>query len=246
VSFRIDSAKLVDGQSVDVVHERLRTAILRGELAPGAELSQVQLAGDLGVSRTPLREAIRMLLREGLVEGEPNKRVRVAGLSAADMEQLYTMRITLEVLGVRLTVPQREDEDVAALEGQMTQMAFFAEREDYARYQVPHRAFHDALVAKAGPRIVQQLDELSDHCERYRRLHTTQWPHAWERGMQEHRAILDAWIAGEEELAAGRLAAHLAHTVIDNLELLDPDYEPVALRRTLRALPEMPSSEIVG
>jgi DNA-binding GntR family transcriptional regulator len=233
MSLNIKATDIADGQSVDVVHDRVRDAILRGEFEPGRELSQVQIAKELGVSRTPLREALRMLQREGLVESRPNKRVRVAGFSVRDMEELYTVRITLEALAIRLTIPLATEEDNAALEGDMTQMAYFTERHDYDRYLVPHRSFHAGLVAHAGTRLVQQLKELSDHCERYRHLHTTQARHAWEDAQQEHRAILDAFAARDADLSASRLAEHLAHTVLGNLPLLEPDYEPAALRTAL-------------
>ena len=71
-----------NGQNTEDVYERVRTAILDGQLAPGAVMSQVALADELGISRTPLREALRMLQSEGLVEGEPNRRVRVAPMTA--------------------------------------------------------------------------------------------------------------------------------------------------------------------
>jgi DNA-binding GntR family transcriptional regulator len=240
---KLDSTTLADGQSVDAVHTRLRGAILGGELAPGDDVSQVQLAKDLGVSRTPLREALRLLEREGFVETRPNRRIRIAGFSVADMEDLYTTRIPLEALAIRLTVPRLRDEDLAALEGQMTQMAFFAEREDYERWEVPHREFHARLVAKAGPRLVRMLADLSDHCERYRRLHTTQKPRAWTRGTEEHRAILDACIAGNADLAAKRLARHLAATVLGNIELMGPGYEPVDLKVAVRTAEATGSSK---
>src|SRR3984885_6529486 len=75
-----------NGQNTEDVYERVRNAILDGQLAPGAVMSQVALAQDLGISRTPLREALRMLQSEGLVEGEPNRRVRVAPMTASDLE----------------------------------------------------------------------------------------------------------------------------------------------------------------
>jgi DNA-binding GntR family transcriptional regulator len=239
MNLRIEPAELADGQGVETVYARLRDAILRGEIEPDSELSQVQIAKALGVSRTPLREALRMLQREGLVESKPNKRVRVAGFSVSDMEELYTLRITLEALAVRLSIPRTTHEDIAALEGEMTQMAYFTERHDYDRYLVPHRAFHAGLVARSGARLVQQLKELSDHGERYRHLHTTKAAHAWEDAQEEHRAILDAFVAADADLAAARLAEHLAHTVLGNLPLLDPDYEPTALRTAL-ALAQQP------
>jgi DNA-binding GntR family transcriptional regulator len=77
----------------------------------------------LGVGRTPLREALRMLQREGLVEAEPNHRVRVADFSIPDLEQLYAMRISLEALAIRLTVPHLQKEEPRRLEAYLTQMA---------------------------------------------------------------------------------------------------------------------------
>ncbi len=94
-----------EGQHVGPVHERLRAAILRGEIPAGAATSQAALAKELDAGRTPLREALRMLQREGLVISEPNRRVRIAELSGDDAEELYIMRITLEAVAIRITVP---------------------------------------------------------------------------------------------------------------------------------------------
>ncbi len=102
-------------RSADVVHEALREAILSGGLPQGAVLSQVQLAQQFGVSRTPLREALRMLQVEGFVDSVPNRRVRVAEVSVGDLEQLYAQRIVLEALAVRLSVPYFSADDFAAM-----------------------------------------------------------------------------------------------------------------------------------
>src|SRR6202167_6293039 len=98
--------------STRIVHDQLRASILRGEFDSDAPISQVQLAARLGVSRTPLREALRMLQREGLIDSEPNRRVRVAQLTVPDLEQLYAARIVIESLGVRVAVPACEAEDL--------------------------------------------------------------------------------------------------------------------------------------
>ena len=104
-------------------------------------MSQVALAQDLGISRTPLREALRMLQSEGLVEGEPNGRVRVAPMSAPDLEQLYVMRVTLEAEALRLSVPRMTSEDLARLESHMAEMAHYAAEKDYRRWNLPHEQF---------------------------------------------------------------------------------------------------------
>ncbi len=140
----------VAANSNDNVYDRVRNAILDGELAPGAVMSQVGLADELGISRTPLREALRMLQSEGLIESEPNRRVRVAPMTPEDLEQLCIMRITLEAEALRLSIPRMTPEDLAGLEGYMAEMAHYAEAEDSARWVVPHRAFHRALTQGAG------------------------------------------------------------------------------------------------
>src|SRR4051794_13170357 len=94
-----------DGQVVAVVHDRLRAAILSGEIPAGQATSQNALARDFGAGRTPVREALRMLQREGLVLSEPNRRVRIADLSASDAEELYLMRIALEAGAPQHTAP---------------------------------------------------------------------------------------------------------------------------------------------
>jgi len=90
--------ELNSGQSFVAVHTRLRAAILSGEIPEGATTSQAMLAERFGVGRTPLREALRMLQREGLVISQPNHRVRIAELSSEDAEELYIMRIALEAV----------------------------------------------------------------------------------------------------------------------------------------------------
>jgi DNA-binding GntR family transcriptional regulator len=227
------TASVADGSGVTAIHARLRAAILRGDLEPGGSLSQLRLAREFGVSRTPLREALRMLQREGLVQSEPNRQVQVAALSAADVEALYVARLALEAVAVRLTVPRMTPEEVARVEGELAEMAHFATQRDYERWEVSHRAFHRRLVAHSGERVLAQLEELYDHSERYRRLYTTKAPRAWSHGAREHRLIADAVKEVDADTAARRLAAHLAHTALGVLSLVDAGYEPARLDETV-------------
>jgi DNA-binding GntR family transcriptional regulator len=215
----------------ETVYDRVRSAILDGELAPGAVMSQVGLADELGISRTPLREALRMLQNEGLIESEPNRRVRVAPMTPEDLEQLCIMRIALEAAALRVAVPRMTPEDLAGLEGFMAEMAHYAQAKDYGRWVVPHRAFHQALTAPAGERINMQLGQLFDHAERYRRLHIGQGPSAW--ATAGHREILEACKAMDRDRGAGLLASHLARTAFEVIELINPEYDPVKLKIAL-------------
>jgi DNA-binding GntR family transcriptional regulator len=218
---------------VDGVYLQVRSAILHGTLAAGAAVSQVELAGQLGVSRTMLREALRMLQREDLVWVERGRKVRVAPLSAEDAEGVYCARLSLEVSAARLTIPRLDPDQLAELEGALAQLVHFARAEDYERWEVVHRGFHELLVCRAGPRVTGLLRQLSDHAERYRRLYTTKAPRAWSSGSHEHRMILDAALDRDARLVARRIAAHLSNTAFGVVAMLDGGYEPARLQETV-------------
>lgn len=221
-------------QSVEHVHRMIRESILDGSLMPGETMSQVALADELGVSRTPLREALRMLQGEGLILAEPNRRVRVAPLSLADVEELYAIRIPLEVTALRLSIAQMTPEDIAELEGYMAAMAHFAAAEDYARWHVPHQAFHRALSRRAGARFDALLLQLFDHAERYRRMHLGH--ELSTQSTADHREILDACKAGDADLASALLGRHLARTVYGIVAIVEPEHDLAALRQVLADL----------
>ena len=125
------------------------------------------------------------------------------------------MRVTLEAEALRLSVPQMTSEDIARLEGNMAEMAHYAQDKDYVRWTIPHARFHRALTAHAGDRVNVVLAQMFDHAERYRRLHIGHGPSAW--ATAQHRDILDACKSGDRDRSAGMLASHLARTGIRGL-----------------------------
>lgn len=228
-----DAVTASDRQNVEVVHDRLRRAILRGEFAPGEELSQVRLAQTLGVSRTPLREAFRLLQHEGLVEARSNRSYRVTTFSATDLEELYITQLPLQALAVRLTVPQLSSSDVAAMEGDLAQMSHYASVHDVDGWEGPHTDFHRRLVQHSGRRVVELLDQLSDHAGRYRRVYLAGTSYGFDAAAAEHREILDAAREGDADRTAAQLVRHLAHTAFDVLAMADADHQPHALKVAL-------------
>lgn len=217
-------------RSADLVHASLRDAILNGELAENVVLSQVQLAKQLGVSRTPLREALRMLQAEGLIDSAPNQQVRVTGVSVSDLEQLYTMRITLEAIAVRLSTPRFSAEDFAALHQLLDAMDRYAEARDIAGWNGPHREYHRRLAAHAGERLQKLVNQLADNADRYRRVYVASDPRAWGRTAAEHRAILGACESRDGARAGAELARHLARTALTVIAMAAPEHDPVAVR----------------
>lgn len=192
-------------------------------------MSQVQLAKRLGLSRTPLREAVRFLQHEGLIELQPNRRLRIATFTVDDVEQLYVMRIALESTAVHMTVPDFRAADIAEMKGLMAQMEHFAEERDFVEFERPHRGFHALLVAGGGARIARTISELSDHAERYRRAYLDSSASAYAVTMAEHGDILAAAAVQDAQSTAARLVAHYSRTANTVIKALDPAYDAAGL-----------------
>jgi DNA-binding GntR family transcriptional regulator len=235
-----DAATPLDGTSAGPplapsggIYEQLREQILDGAFDPATPISQIKLAESLGVSRTPLREALRMLQRDGLIYSEPNRRVRVTALSITDLEELYASRIMIEALALRITVPRATAADYVELDAAMEAMAEAAALRDVALWEMPHRQFHEVLRRHAGERLTRLASELAAHGERYRRVYLTE-PIAWSSAALEHSAILEASRAGDDALAAERLARHLARTALTVIASSAPEHDALPVRMAVR------------
>ena len=216
------------------VYERLRQKILDGTIAPGTILSQVQLAQEIGVSRTPLREALRMLQAEGLVQAEYNHRVRVAGIDIGEFEQFYASRIMLEALALALTLPHLQADDFDKLATLLEQMHEAGRRRDHEQWDEGNRQFHAILSSHTGGQMREIILRSIEAGERYRRIKFQNLAHAWEVAEVEHKAIFEACREGNRDAAVELLARHLARTALTVIALADQEYEPTAVRAALR------------
>ncbi len=228
-----------DLSGVAGLHGRLRKLILDGSYAPGTLLSQVELAEALGVSRTPLREALRMLQEEGLIEAQHNQRARIPSFDPQVLDALYASRILHEVVGIRLTVAHLEQKDAEALEKALSDMDLAAASQDIDAWEEPHRRFHRLLVAYAGEHLCNTIAGYADRCEYYRRMYNRQMSaenptHIWEVTAAEHRSIVEACISRDAEAASHRLALHLVRTALTLLGQVSPGYDPAAIRMALQ------------
>ncbi len=220
--------------AIPFIHEYLRACILDGRLPPGEQLSQVKLAKALGVSRTPLREALRMLQEEGLVEGETNQRSRVAGFDAIQLDSDYACRILLEALALEMTAPELTPADMDLLDDLLERMRAAGERGDVDTWLADHSMFHGLLTGGANDLLLKQLRSFADRSIRYIRIIQRSQPQTWTApGDVEHTAIVASLHEGAWAEARSTLAAHLARTALRVLTDLSPEYEPTAVRRAL-------------
>jgi DNA-binding GntR family transcriptional regulator len=222
-------------QTASDVYESLRTSILSGRLKPGSILSQLQLSRTLKVSRTPIREAMRMLQEGGLVVGEPNFRARVLDFDPKEIEALYMKRISLEALGVAITAEQMTPEVSASLRRAVDSLEGKEAHTNFDRWSAMHRGLHSLMVSATTPAFVSLLQELELRSERYQSLYKGEIPVAWwQRGEAEHRAICEAMVAGEAHHAAELSARHTARTGLELLAILAPEHDTSAVRASLR------------
>jgi DNA-binding GntR family transcriptional regulator len=214
----------------DVAYHELRRLILTGALAAGSRLAQYELADNLGMSITPLREAIRRLSSEGLIELDNHKDARVATIGAPEARQLFEVRLALDPAAVELAADRRTDDDIARMRATVVRLRPVTRQwgEDAL---LAHREFHRALyLASHNDMLIKLLDDLWDKSDRYRRL-GLELPAGEEPrtiDLNEHHQILDLVVARDAAAAGALTRRHtqksLTAAAINSLE--DPQQTP--------------------
>jgi DNA-binding GntR family transcriptional regulator len=202
---------------VDLSMRRLRSEILSGILAPGERLVEEQLTQQFGISRAPLREALRQLAEQGLVEHLPRRGARVAVLSAEDADELFGLRDLLERYAVDLAFARPQPVSLDGLTAAWEEMASAARTGNAYEENDAHQRFHVEVVALAGRRHLLQAFEpvilkLQLHMATNIRLEAEQQNAA--EGVERHRRLLDAIATGDLGTAFDALARHGARTYI--------------------------------
>lgn len=164
-------AALPGPTAVILAHAQLRQLILTERLKPGEWLRQEDLAGQLGLSRTPIREALRLLGEEGLVEIMPHRGARVTPLSLEELEEIYGARLGLEGLAARYAAVKIGDDVLETLRHALPRLAALAGSGDVDPYLREDRLFVETCYAVSGrPRLYRQIGALRERAERYLRL----------------------------------------------------------------------------
>jgi DNA-binding GntR family transcriptional regulator len=173
---------------------RLRDYIVEGHVPDGGRLSERQLCDMFGVSRTPLREALKVLAAEGLVELLPNRGARVRALSAADIRELFDLMGGLEGLAGRLACEKISDEAVEKIQQFHHDMYGFYMRQDMHGYFRMNQLIHRAIVdAAANATLLASYESLAGRIRRVRfSANFARRRERWSEAMREHEAILDA------------------------------------------------------
>ncbi|PSK93657.1 GntR family transcriptional regulator [Murinocardiopsis flavida] len=207
-----------------LAYTELRCRITSGELAPGSRLSQYELAEEMGMSITPLREAIRRLASEDWVVMDTHRDVRVAPMSASEARELLEARFSLEPSATELAALRRTEREIAAMRAAAD--ALLPVTRTWGEEAIAaHRAFHRAIYAASHNNVmIRLLDDLWDKADRYRRIGLELPAGAEPRtiDLNQHHEILELVVIGDGAAAAGLVRSHILNSlgamVTDTLE----------------------------
>jgi DNA-binding GntR family transcriptional regulator len=223
------SSQLINTTLPEQVYRLLKDAIERGELPSGSKLLESDVANQLNISRTPVREAINRLAAEGLVTLIPRRGAFVTSLDRKTIRELYEVREALEALAVELAVPTLQNERIEVLEQILEQFAEALDRDDFEAHSRLDRVFHEHLVAFSDNSKLQELFQIIDGS-----IQITRWMHCdtretFQAALEEHRRIVAALRARDREEAVRVVRAHIQRVKNDLLsEESQSDVKPQA------------------
>ncbi|EOM75102.1 GntR family transcriptional regulator [Rhodococcus rhodnii] len=218
------------GDAVDRIHHVIRERIVSGEIRPGVALSQVRLATELQVSRTPLREALRRLEAENLVVNQANRGVVVAPVALGDVEDSYAIRTLVEPSLLTATLETISQDDITAMSTALMRMkeAAVTPRD----FQLAHWDFHRIILDRFPPGIRSMIESHLTIIDRYQRMYF-QKPAAAEDLTSVDEILLDAVRCGDAALAQRLLEFHLLDTALGVITAAEPTHRfgslPIAL-----------------
>jgi DNA-binding GntR family transcriptional regulator len=195
----------------DFAYTAMREKILSGEFAPGQVLNQATLARTIGISTTPLREALRRLKSEGLVELGAHRDAKVTDLSAEEARDLLEVRRSLDPLATALAAERRTKADIKAIREAADVEPLL--REFGVDHLIAHRRFHTAIYrASHNDLLISTLDGLWDKADRYRRLGLAVERSQEERDQKsrEHARLVECVVAGDADAAAAVMHEHIS------------------------------------
>lgn len=191
------------------VADRLRTMITEGRLAPGVRLNERVLCEALGVSRTPLREALKVLAAERLVELNPNRGASVVALSRADVEQLFELMGALEGLAGQLAAGRRSEAELAEIRAMHFEMLAAHARRDLPGYYDLNRRIHLAISRCARNSMLSETYDSVNTRIQNLRFRSNFNQDKWNQAVREHQQMLQALEEGDGSALRALLEAHL-------------------------------------
>ena len=209
----------------DVVIENIREAILKGDFPAGMRLMESHLAAELGVSRTPIREAIRNLEQEGLVVMIPRRGAYVADISIQDINEVYEIRSALEALAAGLAAERIEKPEIEEMDRYLLAMKDAVNKLDYQRIVELDTQFHDVIYrASRNKRCMNIINTLRQQITSIR-ARSLPYPGRLDEMLLEHRAIVDAIAQRDVEKAQRAVTTHMENAERTVLRIIEEQFK---------------------
>jgi DNA-binding GntR family transcriptional regulator len=208
------------------VASALRERIIQGEFPPGSRLNERALCDMLGVSRTPMREAFRVLAAEGLVQIEPNRGAQVVALSEANIREAFEVIGGLEAMSCRLACERATDTEIAEIRALTYEMMASHARHDLPTYFRTNRDIHERISLASHNSLLKQLYDAQNARIQNLRFVSNENRQKWDLAMREHIEMAEALDARDADRLAGIMRQHLQRKCEAALKSLNPDAAP--------------------
>jgi len=205
------------------VYRALKTEIIKGSLKPGIKLSEGKIAVQMGVSRTPVREALKELAAEGFVKMNPNQAVVVSNASVEDVQEVLQIRGVLEGLAARLAIKMISEEEIKELEKYQKQMEYYTKKDDVLAFSEMDDEFHKLILnICSNNRLIQIRKNLCDQARRYR-IRSLSVPGRLKYSLKEHQEIVEALKRKNAEQADRVSQKHIENVLVNILAHKDKE-----------------------
>ncbi|MGM0378780.1 MAG: GntR family transcriptional regulator [Bacillota bacterium] len=192
-----------------LIFDRVRDEIINGDYNPGDKLIENRLAKELGVSRTPVREALKQLELDGLVESIPNRGVIVKGISDQDIYDIYTVRISIETIAARWAVERMTEKDLEELEEIYDLMEFFTSKGNAKRIFELNTEFHEKIYSSTKSRFLENILRDFQLFIKSTRLESLKTEGRLDKALKEHKEILNALKDRDADRACKYIRQHI-------------------------------------
>ncbi|WP_295249084.1 GntR family transcriptional regulator [uncultured Catenibacterium sp.] len=190
----------------------LRDRILNESYKCGDKLNELTLAKELKISRTPIREALKQLELEGLVESIPNKGVYVKGFSPRDIDDMFEIRLSLEGLAVSFAIDRMDEVHLAKIKEVFELLEFYTTKGDFDKVNDFNILFHESIYQATQSTYFEQILKDIHYYVSVTSRHSIARPERLESSLVEHRAILEAIVDGDKDEATERIQRHIRKT----------------------------------
>jgi len=214
----VDENSVYYNSLTDRIFMQIENDILLGKYQPGESLIETKLSKELNVSRTPIREALRQLEREGLVQSIPNRGVIVKGVSIQDIEDIYTIRMMIEGLAARWAAEKITDKEIEELKEDVDLEEFYTTKNESSQLLKFDSLFHDILFKASKSRPLMHILSLFHHYIQRARSASLSTPGRAQRVLEEHKAILKAIMERDAQKAERLTNEHIKNASINFLK----------------------------